>query len=48
MKKEQEKHYDPLTDLETQLDAIGDAMDAMRMILEEDSSSPKNKETKQG
>ena len=35
-----------LTDLETQLDAIGDTMDAMRMILEEGSSSPKKKETK--
>ena len=33
----------PLTDLETQLDAIGDAM---RMILEEEKGSPKKKETK--
>ena len=28
-----------LADLETKLDAIGDAMDAMKMILEEETSS---------
>lgn len=37
----------PLADLETKLDAIGDAMDAMKMILEEETSSIPQK-TKQG